>query len=272
MRSVGQGWKSNAVRFGWLVPAFLGVAFFSGWILTQGRFDTPPDPTLGWNTALEPVALLERGSYDWEARHAAVLSLVSEGEFDLIFLGDSITQFFGGPPKPEFSRGQAVWDRYYGHRRALNLGFGWDRTQNVLWRIRNGQLGRLSPRVIVLMIGTNNLMETPNARRNSPLEIVDGIEAISAFLVERFPDCHLVLMGLLPRMEDDLMDDVRVINLELASLGAPPGITVLDLDGVFCGPGGIPRPELMADRVHPNACGYEVWAEALEPILAEYLK
>ena len=222
------------------------------------------------NSAIRPAPNQEDDFYDWRARHEQVLELGREGEVDLVFVGDSITHLFGGEPESGRPVAPDVWSRLVGDRRALNLGFGWDRTQNVLWRLQNGQLDGLRPSVVVVLIGTNNLVATRSARLNTPEEIAEGIFHVCDEIRSRAPDCRILLVGLLPRAPEHFVAPIRQTNRLLADGSAERGIRFLDLTPSFADPEGLPRTELMADRVHPNRLGYEVWAEAMQPVLADW--
>jgi len=108
------------------------------------------------NSATIATPVLEHDFYDWHERHRAKCLECERNNHDLVFIGDSITHLFEGDPAVP-GRGERVWARYYGQRRALNLGFGWDRTQNVLWRLAHGEFAGQRPRLVVILIGTNNL-------------------------------------------------------------------------------------------------------------------
>ncbi len=228
------------------------------------------------NSAIIPVPKLENDFYDWYARHDAVIKLIGKQKVDLVFIGDSITHMFGGQPESNICHGAAVWDKYYSKRNAVNLGFGWDRTQNVLWRLQHGELEGIAPKAAVLLIGTNNLTGTEHARINTPSEIAAAIEEICKTIQEKAPHCRIILLGVLPRLEtkgpkNGFEKPIREINTLLARLDKKEGITFMDLTEKFAGPDGLPRPELMEDSVHPSARGYEVMATALEPELSRLL-
>ena len=223
------------------------------------------------NTAVVPVPKLENDFYDWYQRHAQVKELIKKQPVDLVFIGDSITHMFGGPTPSPVQRGQKVWERYYGARNVVNLGFGWDRTQNVLWRLENGEFDGLKPQVAVLLIGTNNRTGTKNARENTPAEIAEGIEAICKTVHAKAPACKIVLLSVLPRSPAVFTAPIREINQRIVKLEALGYVTFLDLWPAFADPDGLPKKELMADTVHPNEKGYQVWAEALEPVLVKLL-
>ncbi len=121
---------------------------------------------------------MEQDIYDWYARHHAEIELKKTLKPRLVLIGDSITHFWDGLPRSSEVNGPTAWQRVFGNMPVLNMGFGWDRTQNVLWRLRQGEFDDLRPEWVVLMIGTNNLTGTDHARANTPEEIVDGIDAI----------------------------------------------------------------------------------------------
>ena len=117
--------------------------------------------------------------YDWAERHAACVALDEERQPEIVMLGDSITHFWGGEPVGGRRTGADEWDRFFAGRRVVNLGYGWDRTENVLWRLTHGEFDGVSPKVVVVMIGTNNI------DLNTPDEIAAGITAICAELHRR---------------------------------------------------------------------------------------
>ena len=223
------------------------------------------------NTAVVPVPKLENDFYDWYQRHAQVKERLAKQPADLVFIGDSITHMFGGQPASPVHRGAAVWDRYYGNRNALNLGFGWDRTQNVLWRLNNGEFENMHPKAVVLLIGTNNRTGTRNARENTSAEIVEGIEAICQTIHAKSPASKIILVGVLPRSPAHFVGPIREINRALPKLESLGYVKFLDLWPAFADQDGLPKKELMADTVHPNEKGYRLWAETMEPLLASLL-
>ena len=190
---------------------------------------------------------------------------------DLVFIGDSITHLFGGEPESGRAVAPDVWSRHYGGRRVLNLGFGWDRTQNVLWRLENGELDHIRPRAAVVLIGTNNLVGSESARRNTPEEIVEGVLAVCEEIRDRVSGCRILVMGLLPRAPEKFVEPIRTTNALLADACRITGVQFMDPWPSFAGPDGLPRADLMADTTHPNREGYRVWAEAIEPLITEWL-
>jgi acetyl esterase/lipase/lysophospholipase L1-like esterase len=223
------------------------------------------------NTALVPVPKLEEDSYDWYARHAEVLRIKDRLNPEIVLIGDSITHFWGGEPKAAQANGPASWRATFGPYRTLNLGFGWDRIQNVLWRLDHGELDGLHPRVIVLHIGTNNTTDTEHARKNTPAEIAEGVRAIFRRLRAKTPEARIVLMAVFPREQKPdhpRRQHIAEINRLLSELGQLPGVTWLDIGPKMLQPDGAISPEIMRDFCHPTEKGYRIWGDALAPLLA----
>jgi lysophospholipase L1-like esterase len=225
------------------------------------------------NSAAIPAPKCEQDFYDWNARHDAVKTLIHQQPVDLVFIGDSITHLFGGPPIAERAVGANVWDHYYESRHAVNLGFGWDRTQQVLWRLNNGEFAGVHPKVAVVLVGTNNL--TPHAvRGNTNAEIVAGITAVCASIHQKSPKTKILLLGLFPRGQQPTeLDRLRIIqiNQALAGLQGKNNVTFLDIGETFLGLGGVGSADVMPDFLHPSEKGYGMWAAAMEPTLARLL-
>lgn len=222
------------------------------------------------NTAIVPVPKLENDSYDWYARHADVLKVKDEINPEIVLIGDSITHFWGGQPKSNHVRGSKSWEFAFGKYRTLNLGFGWDRTQNVLWRLDHGELDGLHPRVVVLHIGTNNTSGTKNARQNTPAEIAEGIRAVCIRIRAKLPEAKIILMAVFPREEKPdapRRAQIAEINKLIADFGKTSGIQFLDISQKLLNPDGTISRDIMSDFCHPTDKGYQVWADALAPLL-----
>ena len=219
------------------------------------------------NTALMPVERLEPDIYDWYARHHTELQLQKRVRPRVVLLGDSITHFWGGNPLANRVNGPTAWQRVFGDVPVINMGFGWDRTQNVLWRLRQGELDGLDPKWVILEIGTNNLTGTANARANSPEEVAEGIETLCQEIHRRSPLSRIVLMAILPRgayADDPLRAPIRETNRLLAQRYVnDPQVTYLDIGSQFLEPDGSLPAALMPDGTHPSDAGYRIWADAL---------
>jgi len=235
-------------------------------ILLAGALHAQP-AAVAENNAIVPVGKLEKDMYDWDQRHAAVLAEKDVIKPEIVMIGDSITHFWGGQPnEPKGNRGAKAWNDLFGERKVLNMGFGWDRTQNVLYRIKDGELDGLSPKLVVIHIGTNNLSTSKNAPTNTPEQVVEAIGAIIGAVKTKCPDAKIVLMGIFPRGEkadNPFRAKIGTINKELAATYSnKPGIVYLDLT-----PDGSMSKEIMGDFLHPTEKGYAIWAEALKPQL-----
>jgi arylsulfatase A-like enzyme/lysophospholipase L1-like esterase len=198
----------------------------------------------------------------WKERDLAKRQQAKEGGFDLVFIGDSITQGWEGA-------GQAAWDAAFGGVRALNLGFSGDRTEHALWRLSRGQMGPNRPKAAVVLIGTNNtghLMQSPE-------EIAVGVERIIETLQAKSPQTKILLLGVLPRgaTADDLMriNNDRVNEL-VSRLDDQNLVFYKNIDQVFLEPDGTISTEVMPDRLHLSAEGYRRWADAIVPTLREW--
>ena len=187
--------------------------------------------------------------------HRSFLKRAQEGSVDLLFLGDSITQGWGGAQK--------TWDRFYTPRKAANFGIGGDRTEHVLWRIQNGELKGIEPKVVVLMIGTNN------AGGSTPDEIAQGITAIVHELRERLPKTKILLLGVFPRGEkpDGTRERVKSVNEKIAKLDDGSNVHYLNIGNAFLSEDGTISNKIMPDYLHLSQRGYRIWAEAMEPTL-----
>jgi lysophospholipase L1-like esterase len=153
----------------------------------------------------------------------------------------------------------------------LNLGFGWDRTQNVLYRIEKGELDGLHPKFVVIHIGTNNLAGTKNAHENTPAEIAEAITLIVDRVQAKCPAAQVILMAVFPRGEkptDPHRAKIAAINEIIAKL-ARPRLTYFDITTKLENPDGTISKEVMGDYLHPTSKGYAIWAEALKPLLAK---
>lgn len=205
--------------------------------------------------------------YDWAARHAAVSALTAKSRAELVFVGDSITQMFGGEPHDRAQPGQNVWAKYYAKRNAANLGFGYDFVENTLWRIRHGEIDAANAKVIVLLLGTNNI------GKDSPADIVAGIRAIITEFRLRQSRSKILLLGILPRAPKPDAGRAKIgeVNKLLAQLDGQNAITYLDVGPKLIEPDGSITREVMSDFLHPTEKGYALWAEAMEPVLARLL-
>ena len=211
------------------------------------------------NSAVIPAT---RGDEQWwRDRDKSITNNARKGNVDLAFIGDSITQGWEG-------RGKDVWNAYYGNRKAINLGIGGDRTEHVIWRLTHGNLGKIRPKVAVVMIGTNNTGHFDQ----DPVEVAAGVERILQILNERLPDTKIVLHGIFPRGPGSL-DAKRLnniaINQQIRRLADGDRVHYMEIGDQFLEPDGTISREIMPDLLHLSPQGYERWAQTLEPKLKE---
>ncbi len=209
------------------------------------------------NAAIKPVPR----SGGWMKRHESFNARVKQGKVDLLMIGDSITHGWEGS-------GRDVWQKYYGKRNAVNLGIGGDRTQHVLWRLENGNIKGISPKLAVLMIGTNN------CGSNTPDEIAEGVDAIVKKLRKELPKMKVLVLAIFPRGENDDHGG-RQVNMKANKLIAKQAdgkmVHFLDINGAFLTDDRILTREVMPDLLHPREKGYGIWADAMEPAVAKLL-
>jgi lysophospholipase L1-like esterase len=227
---------------------------------------TPNTACPDWRTvAVTPARLDEAWSIDWWLpRHRQKLDdarqMVREGRSpQLVFIGDSITQGWE-------KEGAPVWQTHYAKFDPLDLGFGGDRTENVLWRLQNGAVDGLDPKVAVLMIGTNNT----GLRGDFPASTVAGIRRNIDELRQRLPRTRILLMAIFPRDAmpgSTLRRTNEAINAQLPALADGNRIVFLDVNRAFLTPDGLLAKTIMPDLLHPNAAGYAIWATAMQPEL-----
>jgi lysophospholipase L1-like esterase len=198
--------------------------------------------------------------------HESFLKQAKEGNIDLLFLGDSITEGWAG-------RGKDVWAKTYGKSNAANFGIGGDRTEHVLWRIDNGELDGIKPKVLVLMIGTNNT----GGWSAEQIGVADT--KIITEIHQKLPETKVLVLGVFPRGNDPkdpkteaLREKIKQINSTLAKLDDGKTTRYLDIGDKFLAPDGVLTKEIMPDYLHPNAKGYQIWADAMQPLLDEMMK
>lgn len=221
------------------------------------------------NNALVPVPKLEPDFYDWYLRHEEKCRLVRERrDFQVVCLGDSITHMFELAHQG-CVRGKAIWDRDLAPFRPLNLGFGWDRIQNVLWRVENGEVDGLSPALFQVLIGTNHFSSTANCRGNTLDEIAEGHRALVRKLQAIFPESRILVLGVFPRDKagSALRAGILALNERLRDqYRGLESVRYEDIGDIFLdGQGEIPVA-VMNDGTHPTEEGYRRWARAILPV------
>jgi lysophospholipase L1-like esterase len=207
---------------------------------------------------------------NFRARHESFVALAKQGGGEVLFAGDSITDWWrreGQGENPAMS-GKAVFDKNFGHLKVVNFGIAGDTTQGVLYRLRDGEGQGFQPKAVMLMIGTNS------AGNSSSAEIAEGIGAVVAELRQDFPAAKILLLGIFPRGDPGtaIRKTVMDVNPIIAKLHDGKNVFYLDIGQKFLAADGSIAPDIMSDKLHPTQKGYEIWAEAVKQPLADLLK
>jgi len=200
------------------------------------------------------------------SRHSQFLAKIAaaKGDFDLVLVGDSITDFWPWNGKTSYAQ-LAPW-------KPLNLGVTSERTEQVLWRLQNGELDNIHPKAVMVMIGTNNLGLFPDEK---PEWAATGVAAILDTIKAKQPQAKILLLAIFPRSEkptDPIRLRVEATNKLLVQVAAEKQVAYLDIGAKFLTPDGILTKEIMEDFLHPHERGYQIWLDAVKPTLAEMMR
>jgi lysophospholipase L1-like esterase len=226
-----------------------------------------------WGSAVQEEAeaadrVAPRTDANSMAAHAELLDKARTGRIDVYFIGDSITRRWGATDYPELL---AHWRQSFFGWNAANFGWGADRIQNILWRLENGELDGVNPKVIVVLAGTNNLAKEPGGDA-TVANITRGIEAILEVCRRKAPGATIVLTALLPRSDHKvLVPEIDRINANLARLADGTRVRYLNVNDRLAGADGALLEGMSQDGLHLTVKGYQVWADGLKPILTELL-
>lgn len=220
--------------------------------------------------ATRPLPRTDRNS---QIAHEQLLAKTKQGRIDVYFEGDSITRRWGATDYPQLLEN---WNKNFFGWNAADFGWGADRIENILWRLENGELDGLNPKVIVLLAGTNNVgKRLPSSGASSVIEdVTAGIQAVLRVMQAKAPDATVILMAIFPRNDNmDVMPEIDAINANLVRLADGPKVRFLNINDQLAGPGGVLHEGMMNanDKLHPTVQGYQVWADALKPLLTELL-
>lgn len=232
---------------------------------------------LAVNLAIEPVPELESDPYNWYGRHEKIVKTAKNYQPEFVLIGDSITHYWCGWPKDKTKKNPgpigATESGVNEHFRAtfgahaVNMGFGYDRIQNMLWRVKNGELDGLKPKYVIVMAGTNNQTTSPNFPVASTAEeMTEGLKSLVALIRKKTPKAKIVVMGILPRTRvPDSDRKSQTVNAALkAHYAGKKGILFLDMWDDFKDRRFGQKDSLYSDGVHLNRAGYEVWAKRLK--------
>ena len=209
-------------------------------------------------------------------KHEEFLARGKAGPIGVLMLGDSITAGWANAARTH------IWEKFYGAMQPANFGIGGDQTQHVIWRIENGELDGVHPKVVVLMLGTNN------TSAHTAEEIAAADKKIVGMIRAKIPETKVLLLAIFPRgarrdgkgvVTDAAITDatkrmavITAANAELAKLDDGVNVRFLDINSVFLGQDGKVPWMIMPDQLHPTAAGYQLWAEAMQKPLAEMMK
>jgi lysophospholipase L1-like esterase len=205
----------------------------------------------------------------WVSKHAELLEKAKRGGIELYFEGDSITRRWEATHQDNWRQNFAGW-------KAADFGAGGDRTQNVLYRLLNGELDGVNPKVIVLLIGTNNVGPDPVKGDDGPLvrDVVKGIKACLNVMRKKAPGAKILLVGITPRNTNGsaaVMPTINWINKRIAKFADGKTIRFLNINDQLAGKDGKLYEGMTDDGLHLTDKAYQLWADAMRPILTEWL-
>lgn len=240
--------------------------YFIPWADKQIQHTAPPVPPIA---ADAPIPRTDANSL---VAHAQLVEKARKGGIDVYFEGDSITRRWGATDYPELL---ANWNHNFFGWNAADFGWGGDRTQNILWRLDNGELDDVKPKVVVLLAGTNNLARNASGDDDNVTveDITKGLQAIVAMVRRKAPDATIVVVGILPRNDTlAVLPAIQKINANLAKIADGKRVRYISINDKLADANGKLFVGMMnADNLHPTIKTYQIWADALKPILDELM-
>jgi lysophospholipase L1-like esterase len=257
------------MKFKTLSSLVVAFAFVAAPVLAQEKKPETKAPAVKLPPQAPDVAAPKLGpdgrpQENFIKAHESFVKIAHEGKAQLVFLGDSITAGWGGK--------KDIWEKAFGKYQPANFGIGGDRTQHVLWRIENGELDGIKPKAAVIMIGTNN-----SGSDDAP-DIARGVTRIVEFIRHKSPDTKILLLAVFPRGDKPdgklggAHEKLKQVNAIIAKLDDGKHVHFLDIGGKFVQGGGPISKDIMPDFLHLSAAGYQIWADAITPKLAELMK
>ncbi len=259
------------------LPRLLALlAFAASVTFTHAQAPKAPAPKVDASAAIAKTDAAGAPNAGFQKSHDAFLARGKSGPVGVVFIGDSITAGWANPTRKH------IWETYYGKWQPANFGIGGDQTQHVIWRITNGELDGIAPKVAVLMLGTNN------TGAHTAAEIAAADKKIVSMIRAKLPQTKVLVLAVFPRgarkdregkISDTAiteaakrMEIIQGINAELAKLDDGKNVRFLDINASFLGQDGKIPFSIMPDQLHPNAAGYQLWADAMQPLLTEMMK
>ena len=222
-----------------------------------------------WGQADRAVPRADKNS---QAAHEQLLQKARQGRIDVYFEGDSITRRWGATDYPQLLEN---WRQNFFGWNAANFGWGADRVENILWRLENGELDGVHPKVIVLLAGTNNVGNhlPPEGAEALSAEVTRGLQAIVRVMRSKAPGAVIVVTGIFPRNDNmEVLPVIARINANLARIADGVAIRYLNINGQLADADGKLRDGMMnPDKLHPALPAYQIWADALKPVFTELL-
>lgn len=202
--------------------------------------------------------------------HEQLVAKAKAGGIDLYFLGDSITRRWGATD-PQYSAMLENWKKNFFGWNAANFGWGADAIQNMLWRIQNGELDGVNPKVIVILAGTNNVGQRPGGDAKVA-DIVRGIRALIDVCRQKAPRARIILTAIFPRNDSRaVLPEIEKINQGIARFADGRTVFYLNVNDKLAHPDGTLREGMSPDKLHLTVQGYQVWADGLRPLLTRLL-
>ena len=242
-------------------PAFRsGRAVFAGLCFAVATLIANAQPTDDFPPKAKPAeagwGFYKGWASGWAGLHQKLLARTARSGVNIMFLGDSLTMLWE-------KEGKAVWDTRFAPLKAANYGIGGDSTRQVIWRLENGELDNLAPKLVVLMIGTNNIYNDHNSGTDP--EIVEGVAKIIGLIRTKAPSAKILLLGVLPRQNAFFTNRTTGLNKALSAWAAQNKIPFLDPSAGFLNAEGIINPALYKpDQVHLTAEGYQILGDAIQ--------
>jgi len=206
-----------------------------------------------------------------DARHQTFVDIAKKGNIDLLFVGDSITDWFYWPLRGGEATGGKVWEANFAPLKPANFAIAGDTTQGVLWRMQNGELQGFKAKLIVLMLGTNNTASNPVG------QIIEGDRLIVEEFKKQQPQAKILVLGIFPRnnarapqQTPILNATIKAINIRLSQFADNKQVFYMDIGDKFLVDGLVPA-DIMADGLHPTAKGYQIWADAILPTVKKLM-
>jgi lysophospholipase L1-like esterase len=197
--------------------------------------------------------------YDWDNRHQEILAQNKIKPPRIVFFGNSITHFWGGDPKTSIINGADSWNQFMEPLGVRNFGYGWDRIENVLWRVYHDELAGFEAAQVVILIGTNNIPLNSNA------EILEGLKFLIEAIKIRQPKADILLLGIYPRRKDE--EKISELNQGLINVSGTMNVRYLDAGKLLLNADGTINETLFTDGLHPNAEGYRKLSQQITPYL-----